>query len=162
MKFTPNTAHAQKLAAALSLLAALCGLSLLAPAAPALGQPPTPDPRFGLVQTFDDFPAAAELNPGFTRIKLYWDILQPNGPDDWMPSNVPDPLVAEDLDAGRQVIGLIVRTPAWARDPSHPANDPANPSAKDVPDMKEWAAFVRKLVKQYEVGHKPGITRRLM
>ncbi|GAB4432247.1 MAG: hypothetical protein Kow0031_13620 [Anaerolineae bacterium] len=150
MRFTHSTTNSHKLLAALGLLAALCGLSLLAPPAPVGGQPPTPDPRFGLVQTFDDFPAAAELNPGFTRIKLYWDILQPNGPDDWMPSNVPDPLVAEDLDAGRQVIGLIVRTPAWARDPNHPANDPANPSAKDVPDMDEWAIFVRKLVTQYE------------
>ena len=33
-------------------------------------QSPAPDTRFGLVQTFDDFDAAAELRPGFTRIKL--------------------------------------------------------------------------------------------
>jgi hypothetical protein len=113
-------------------------------------QPPAPDPRFGLVQTFDDFDAAAELRPGFTRIKLYWDIIQPNGPDDWEPSNVPDPLIEADLAAGRQVIGLIVRTPAWARDPNHPSNDPGNPTAKDVPDMDQWARFVRRLVEQYQ------------
>lgn len=111
---------------------------------------PTPDPRFGLVQTFDDFTAANELNAGFTRIKLYWDIIQPAGPTDWQPANVPDPLIEADLAAGRQVIGLIVRTPAWARDPANPANDPAHPSAKDVPDMALWAEFVGKLVKQYQ------------
>jgi len=111
---------------------------------------PTPDHRFGLVQTFDDFAAADELGAGFTRIKLYWDIIQPTGPDDWMPSNVPDPLVQTDLSAGREVVGLIVRTPAWARDPRHPANNPASPSAKDVPVMAEWDRFVRKLVKQYQ------------
>lgn len=113
-------------------------------------QPPTPDPRFGLVQTYDDFEAAAGLNTGFTRIKLYWDIIQPNGPDDWLPANVPDPLIEQDLAAGREVVGLIVRTPAWARQPTHPANDPNRPSAKDVPDMRAWGNFVRRLAEQYQ------------
>jgi hypothetical protein len=113
-------------------------------------QEPTPDPRFGLVQTYDDFEAAAEAGTGFTRIKLYWDIIQPNGPDDWQPANVPDPLVEIDLAAGREVIGLIVRTPAWARDLDHPGNDPNRPQAKDVPDMEAWGRFVRRLVKQYQ------------
>lgn len=52
--------------------------------------------------------------------------------------------------AGREVVGLIVRTPAWARDPNHPGNDPNNPQLKDVPDMEAWGRFVRRLVKQYE------------
>ena len=113
-------------------------------------QGPQPDPRFGLVQTYDDFVAAAESGAGFTRIKLYWDVIQPNGPDDWQPANVPDPLIETDLAAGREVIGLIVRTPAWARDPDHPANDSANPQAKDVPDMAAWSQFVKKLVTHYQ------------
>lgn len=117
---------------------------------PTHAQEPTPDPRFGLVQTYDDFDAAAELGTGYTRIKLYWDIIQPDGPDDWQPSNVPDPLVETDLAAGREVVGLIVRTPAWARDPHHPGNDPHNPQAKDVPDMGAWGRFVRRLVEQYQ------------
>jgi hypothetical protein len=117
---------------------------------PGQAQEPTPDPRFGLVQTHDDFEAAAEAGTGFTRIKLYWDIIQPGGPADWQPSNVPDPLIEADLAAGREVIGLIVRTPAWARDPDHPGNDPDHPQAKDVPDMRAWGRFVRRLVKQYQ------------
>lgn len=113
-------------------------------------QEPTPDPRFGLVQTYDDFPAAAETGTGFTRIKFYWDIIQPTGPNDWQPANIPDPLIETDLAAGRQVVGLIVRTPAWARDPNHPGNDPARPDLKDVPRMDAWAAFVERLARQYE------------
>jgi hypothetical protein len=124
---------------------------LLAPWSPAAqAQEPTPDPRFGLVQTYDDFDAAAESGAGYTRIKLYWDVIQPNGPDDWRPSNVPDPLVEADLAAGREVVGLIVRTPPWARDPHHPGNDPDQPQAKDVPDMAAWGRFVRRLVEQYQ------------
>ncbi len=117
---------------------------------PSQAQKPTPDPRFGLVQTYDDLEAAAESGAGFTRIKLYWDIIQPNGPADWRPSNVPDPLVEADLAAGREVVGLIVHTPAWARDLNHPGNNPANPQLKDVPDMAAWSTFVGKLVEQYE------------
>ena len=77
-----------------------------------LAQEPTPDPRFGLVQTYDDFEAAAHLGPGFTRIKLYWDIIQPDGPTDWRPANVPDPLIEADLAAGREVV-KVVRPSAW-------------------------------------------------
>lgn len=116
----------------------------------ATAQSPTPDPRFGIVQTYDDFAAAAELGVGFTRVKLYWDIIQPHGPDDWQPANIPDPLIATDLAAGRQVIGLIVRTPAWARDLDHPANDPDQPTAEDVPDMAAWGQFVRRLSHHYQ------------
>jgi hypothetical protein len=116
----------------------------------ALAQDPTPDPRFGLVQTYDDLEAAAYLGPGFTRIKLYWDIIQPSGPTDWRPANVPDPLIEADLAAGREVVGLIVRTPAWARDLDHPGNDPEQPQLKDVPEMAAWGRFVRRLVEQYE------------
>lgn len=108
-----------------------------------------PDPRFGIVQTFDDFEAADELGVGFTRVKFYWDVIQPNGPNEWQPANIPDPLIAADLAAGREVVGLIVRTPAWARDLDHPRNNPAEPTAKDVPDMTAWAAFTRKLAEQY-------------
>ena len=102
------------------------------------------------MQTYDDFEAADESGTGYTRIKLYWDIIQPNGPDDWMPANVPDPLIEADLEAGREVVGLIVRTPAWARDLDHPGNDPDNPNLKDVPDMEQWAIFVERLVEQYQ------------
>jgi hypothetical protein len=117
---------------------------------PARAQEPTPDARFGLVQTYDDFESAEILGPGFSRIKLYWDIIQPEGPDDWQPSNVPDPLVDADLAAGREVVGLIVRTPAWARDPDHPGNEATHPGLKDVPDMDAWGRFVRRLVEQYD------------
>lgn len=109
-----------------------------------------PDPRFGMVQTYEDLDAAADLGVGFTRIKLYWDVIQPTGPDDWQPANVPDPLLAADLEAGREVVGLIVRTPAWARDPDHPGNDPNQPNLKDVPDMAAWGEFVARLAEHYQ------------
>jgi hypothetical protein len=108
-----------------------------------------PDPRFGLVETYLDPEAAAEAGAGFTRIILRWDIIQPNGPDDWQPANLPDPIVAAELAAGREVVGVIIGTPAWARDPTNPANAPTQPTAKDVPQMEAWANFTARLARQY-------------
>jgi len=127
-----------------------CFIGNLFFAVPIHAQSPTLDQRFGVVQTFDDFAATAEAGVGFTRIKFYWDIIQPNGPDDWQPANVPDPLIATDLAAGREVVGLIIRTPAWARDLNNSHNNPAQPTAKDVPDMAAWGSFTHRLAAQYQ------------
>lgn len=131
----------------------LIGLLLLVTLArPVAAQEPAPppDPRFGIVETYVDFQAAATLRAGYTRIILRWDVIQPRGPSDWEPANVPDPFVAADLAAGREVVAVIIGTPAWARDPQHPGNLPDQPSAKDVPDMEHWANFVSRLAQHYQ------------
>ena len=52
-----------------------------------------PDPRFGIAETFVNPAAATEAGAGYTRIVLRWDVIQPAGPDDWKPANVPDPFI---------------------------------------------------------------------
>ena len=111
-------------------------------AAAGASQPPTPDPRFGIVESYVNSRAATEAGAGYTRIILRWDVVQPDGPLDWKPANVPDPLIASELAAGRQVVGLLIGTPAWA------AVDPSQ-GARSVPKMEYWAAFVRGMAQQY-------------
>ena len=96
--------------------------------------PPRPDPRFGIVEAFVNPDAAREAGAGFTRIILRWDVIQPGGPADWKPANVPDPFIARELADGRQVVGLLIGTPAWAS-----ADGVAD--ARAVPRMDAWAAF---------------------
>jgi hypothetical protein len=105
--------------------------------------PPTPDPRFGIVETFANPDAATEAGAGFTRIILRWDVIQPGGPADWKPANVPDPFVARDLADDRQVVGLLIGTPAWA------AADGGGEDARAVPKMDAWAAFTRRMAEHY-------------
>jgi hypothetical protein len=119
------------------LLAAAC----LAPDRVA-AQPPGPDARFGIVESYVNSAAATEARAGYTRIILRWDVIQPGGPVDWKPANVPDPFVQAELAAGRQVVGLLIGTPAWA------AVDPSQ-GARAVPKMDAWAAFVRRMAQQY-------------
>ena len=73
-----------------------------------------PDPRFGIVETFVNPAAATEAGVGYTRIILRWDVIQPAGPADWKPANVPDPFIERELADGREVVGLLIGTPAWA------------------------------------------------
>jgi hypothetical protein len=101
------------------------------------------------VEAFRDPVAAAEAGVGWERILFYWSELQPAGPEDWNGYHVPDEWLDLAADEGRQVVGLVKHTPAWATDgppgcgvPSHldlPVDDSGN----------LWAALVRRLVQIY-------------
>lgn len=128
--------------------------SLLLLTWPALAQEPQPaappDPRFGLVEAYVNSAAATEAGAGYTRIILRWDVIQPDGPNDWKPANVPDPFLDAELAAGREIVAIIIGTPAWARDPANPANAVDTVSAKDVPEMHHWARFTQRLAQHYQ------------
>lgn len=126
-------------------LAALALLMLgLTPARGLEAAPGPPDPRFGIVETFVNPAAASEAGAGFTRVILRWDVIQPDSPVDWKPANVPDPLIAGELAAGREVIGLLIGTPAWAAAPGQA------PGSRAVPDMAAWEAFTRRMAQHYQ------------
>ena len=119
----------------------LAALALLLPTAAAQAAEP-PDPRFGIVETTANSQAAAEAGAGYTRIILRWDVIQPGGPADWKPANVPDPVVTAELAAGREVVGLLIGTPAWA-------SADGSETARAVPDMAAWEAFTRRMAQHY-------------
>jgi hypothetical protein len=136
------------------LVIVLVATQVMAFAATAAAEPGLPlDPRFGIVEAYADPAAATEGGAGYTRVILRWDVIQPAGPDDWKPANVPDPLIDQELAAGRQVIGLLIGTPLWACDKSR---GPENcRDSRAVPDMAYWAAFARRMAQQYRgrIGH---------
>ena len=101
-----------------------------------------PDPRFGIVEAFVNADAATAAGAGYSRIILRWDVIQPDGPADWKPANVPDPYVAAELDAGREVVAILIGTPKWA------AVRPED-GARAVPDMDAWAAFTKRMAQHY-------------
>lgn len=121
----------------LCALCVLCGSAL-----PAFAEPVKPDPRFGVVEAFVNADAATEAGAGYSRIILRWDVIQPDGPADWKPANVPDPFVAAELAAGREVVAILIGTPKWA------AVKPED-GARAVPKMDAWAAFTRRMAQHY-------------
>ncbi len=140
----------------------LCSLLLLlaalAVARPAQAQrTPTPEPtrqtgversgdrRFGVIESFEDPAAADRLGATWTRARFQWADVQPDGPAQWEPPLDDDALAAE-LAAGREVVGLLIGIPDWARDRrglprglSLPAGDPDN----------TWGVFVAEVVGRY-------------
>jgi hypothetical protein len=129
------------------IIIALTGLILLSPLLPGatLGKAQTlpPDPRFGIVDTYVNSAAASEAGAGYTRITFQWDVIQPGGVGDWKPANVPDPFIDAELAAGREVVAVLMGTPAWAA-----ADGSGSPKA--VPDMSYWEFFVRRMAQQYQ------------
>jgi hypothetical protein len=130
--------------AATGLWALLLTVALWASSLPVLAQdpPPTPlHPQFGIVDSYVDSAEAIAAGAGWTRIIFRWDVIQPAGPADWKPANVPDPFLDAEVQAGREVVGVIVGTPAWASD---------NGNSTGVPPLEYWGDFVYKLAGQYK------------
>src|SRR4051794_27257386 len=72
------------------------------------------DPRFGAVEAFRESARADTAGVRWTRLAFWWSGLQPNGPESWNQFYFPDNLLQAELNSGRQVVGLLMNTPAWA------------------------------------------------
>ena len=93
------------------------------------------------------------LGAGWEQVTFDWAAFQPDGPDDFEPETVDPGWLAAAQEAGREVVGLIVGTPAWASDSGEPG---AVPDGLDSPvgdPDNVWAAFVSWLVESYEGVH---------
>jgi len=130
-------------------LVLLASLLFWSPASDSPLVPATTVNPFGAVEAYYRPAEAAELGLGWERIVFDWNTLQPNGPEDWDTSHIPDVWLQNALDAQREVVGLIKNAPHWATGSDllgapplgadRPIDDPAN----------VFAAFVIKLVNAY-------------
>jgi len=119
-------------------------------------QTPNPgnlDPRFGISEGFRDPQVMAEIGAGWERIVLSWADIQPDGPDDfsWLGRTVPPRSLADELNRGVKMAGLLQFTPTWA---ATNLDDPGRsvPQNLDLPDddpRNYWARFVYETVRYY-------------
>ena len=116
---------------------------------PVMAQNPPPDPRFGAVEAFWDANSAAEAGVAWERILFYWSELQPNGADDWNGYHVQDVWLEWASNQGREVIGLLKHTPAWATDGPPGCGVPRGLDLPIDDPGNTWAAFVRRTVGLY-------------
>ncbi len=129
----------------LAIIAALLGTAV-----PELSAQTGPrDDRFGVIEAFWTPDAATESGAAWERTLFTWSHIQPNGPEDWNTLTVREEWLSTARATGREVVGVIKNTPAWATDGTPesglprglylPVDDPAN----------TWAAFVRRLAAYY-------------
>jgi hypothetical protein len=108
-----------------------------------------PDPRFGAIEAFWMPDAAYEARVGWERLLFDWSQLQPEGPDDWDGFNVRLEWLTNARNAGREVIGIIKNTPAWATDGSLHSGVPRGLYLPVDDPNNLWAVFVRRVVETY-------------
>ncbi len=103
------------------------------------------NPRFGVIESYEAADAATRLGIGWTRVRFPWAEVQPNGADEWIPK-VPDEVISAEIAANRQVVGLLIGIPAWARDSADLPRGLYLPH--DAPDNL-WANYVREVITRY-------------
>ncbi len=106
------------------------------------------DPRLGMSEGWRD-PAALRLSrAGVDRVLFSWAAIEPDGPASFQPDRYfPPALLRADRQGGRDIVGLIQFTPAWAaRDPSQ--GERSVPIGLGDPNGP-WAQFVSRLARHY-------------
>jgi hypothetical protein len=124
-----------------ALMLALDPVQAQEPTAEASPTPPPFERRFGIVDSFVNTAEANAASAGWTRIFLRWDVVQPGGPSDWKPTNVPDTLLDAEIGAGREIVAVLIGTPTWATESG---------ASTAVPPQEYWGDFVYKIATQYK------------
>jgi hypothetical protein len=114
-----------------------------------MAQTTTPDPRFGTVEAFWVPEEAAAMQLGWERILFQWNEIQPEGPEDWNTLHVDDRWLADAEANGREVVGLLKQTPAWATDGIANAGVPRGLYLPVGDPNNLWANYVRKVADYY-------------
>lgn len=129
------------------LLAALLAVLVFLPARQTWAQRSSETyQRFGLVEAHDAPEFADDLRAGWERARFHWAYIQPNGPDEWLDAELTDEELERERSAGREVIGLLIGIPDWARDEQGlPRGLYLSPGDPD----NLWANFVREAVTRY-------------
>jgi hypothetical protein len=111
----------------------------------------TRDVRFGLNQAWEAPEAADQAGAGWSRLMFWWSALQPNGPQDWNDyATDHDSYIDEELARGRELVGVVINTPAWASASGSPNAVPANLYTSWNDPKNNWGRFVQKLAAHYK------------
>lgn len=110
------------------------------------------DPRFGVVEAFANPVDATTLGVGWERMIFWWRSLQPNGLDSWNSfATGHDKNITSELATGRQIVGLLINTPAWAAaNPGAGGDSPPKGLYLPYNDPRNyWGHFVGLIAKRY-------------
>jgi hypothetical protein len=129
----------------LAITLILCVTTAVLPGATRSAAAVPSDIRFGAVEAYHAPVAAGQAGVAWQRVRFHWAEIQAGGEGSWDDGDFPDAVLARELAAGRQVVGLLIGLPAWANENSIPRGlylshtDPTN----------TWATFVRTVVGRY-------------
>ena len=111
--------------------------------------PPMADSRFGAVEAYDAPHIAKAAGVGWGRVIFWWHQMQPTGPNDWNPHYFPDGQMNNELAEGRELVGLLAGTPAWASDSGSVRAVPSGLYLPYDDPNNLWGNFVYKMADYY-------------
>ena len=92
---------------------------------------------------------ADDLGAGWQQITFEWAAFQPDGPDDFVVEAIDPGWLRAALADGREIVGRITSTPAWASASGDPAAVPDGLNLPIDDAGNVWAAFVSRLVAEF-------------
>ena len=109
------------------------------------------DHRLGIVQTYNAPEVATAIGAGWTRVYFSWADLQRDGAGSELnPFYFPSEVMKQELQANRQLVGLLIKTPAWASQSGGPLDVPSGLYLAYDDENNLWGQFVKKIVEQYQ------------
>lgn len=74
------------------------------------------DTRFGAVEAYRARPQADEIGVAWSRLVFQWNEIERGGPGRWNTDYFRDDILETELESGRQIVGVLIGTAAWAGD----------------------------------------------
>ncbi len=110
---------------------------------------PISDNRFGIAEAYASKMSAADTGASWESIIVRWDDLQPGGAGDWKPSSEIDSWIPAAVAAGREVVVVLVGTPAWATEGQPGVGVPSGLYLASTDPANTWGAFINRAVSHY-------------
>ncbi len=127
------------------LLCVLCVFIVNKPTQPVAAQQEL-DWRYGIIEAYQAPFSARDLGVSWTRVTFNWADIQADGPESWETAVIETHIDAEPR-FGREVVGLLIGIPEWARD----ADDlPQGLWLEHDDPHNLWANYVREAVGRYD------------
>ena len=104
---------------------------------------------FGVIGGAEQSADARDLGVKWQQITFEWAAFQPEGPDDFVLEAVDPAWLRAALADGREIVGRITSTPAWASVSGDPAAAPRGLNLPIDDPGNVWAAFVGRLVREF-------------
>ncbi|NDJ52563.1 MAG: hypothetical protein GYB68_05670 [Chloroflexi bacterium] len=105
--------------------------------------------RFGLVDAYENAPVAFQSGAGWEAFELRWDLLQPSSASEWNAEAIPEERFSNARNANREMVGILVGTPAWATGGPAGSGVPSGLFQPPSDSSNVWASFVRQAVNYY-------------
>jgi hypothetical protein len=128
------------------MLVPLITAGLLGSPAPRATAAPSVASRFGAVEAYRAPDQARAARLGWERIIFSWRAIQPGSADDWNGGYLPQEIIDGVTADGREVVGLLISTPAWASDGGRAVDVPRGLYLSPDDPGNAWAQFVRRMV----------------